>query len=83
MFRKECWFYSITQKDTKMVYVQDSGCSMENSDFCDLSEEEIQKNPGRSASFIRLIFHRESKENRSEAIGDRKRSGYEEKICFI
>ena len=28
---KECWFYSITQKDTKMVYVQDSGCSMENS----------------------------------------------------
>ena len=20
---KECWFYSITQKDTKMVYVQD------------------------------------------------------------
>lgn len=40
---KECWFYSITQKDTKMVYVQDSGCSMENSDFCDLSEEEIKK----------------------------------------
>lgn len=40
---KECWFYSITQKDTKMVYVQDSGCSMDNSDFCDLSEEEIKK----------------------------------------
>ena len=40
---KECWFYSITQKDTKMVYVQDSGCSMENSDFCDLSEVEIKK----------------------------------------
>lgn len=56
---------------------------MENSDFCDLSEVEIKKIPGRSASFIRLIFHRESKENRSEAIGDRKRSGYEEKICFI
>ena len=37
----ECWFYSITQKDTKIVYVQDSNCSMENSDFCDLSEEEI------------------------------------------
>lgn len=80
---KECWFYSITQKDTKMVYVQDSGCSMENSDFCDLSEEEIKKIPRRSSSFIRLIFHRESKENRSEAIGDRKRSDYEEKICFI
>lgn len=37
----ECWFYSITQKDTKMMYVQDSGCSMENSDFADLSPEEI------------------------------------------
>ena len=38
----ECWFYSITQKDTKMMYVQDSNCSMENSDFCDLSKEEIE-----------------------------------------
>lgn len=37
----ECWFYSITQKDTKMMYVQDSNCSMENSDFCDLSMEEV------------------------------------------
>lgn len=25
----ECWFYSITQKDTKVIYVQDSNCSME------------------------------------------------------
>lgn len=23
----ECWFYSITQKDTKVIYVQDSNCS--------------------------------------------------------
>lgn len=38
----ECWFYSITRKDTKMMYVQDSNCSMENSDFCDLSKEEIE-----------------------------------------
>ena len=38
---KECWFYSITQKDTKMMYVQDSNCSMENSDFADLSPEDI------------------------------------------
>jgi mannose-6-phosphate isomerase-like protein (cupin superfamily) len=38
---KERWFYSITQHDTKMVYVQDSNCSMENSDFCNLSKEEI------------------------------------------
>lgn len=39
---KEVWFYSITQKDTKMMYVQDSNCSMENSDFADLSAEEIE-----------------------------------------
>ncbi len=38
----ECWFYSITQKDTKMMYVQDANCSMDNSDFCDLSEVEIE-----------------------------------------
>lgn len=37
----ECWFYSITQKDTKMMYVQDSNCSMENSDFADLTVEQI------------------------------------------
>lgn len=36
----QCWFYSITQKDTKMMYVQDSNCSMENSDFQDLSAED-------------------------------------------
>ena len=38
---KEVWFYSITQKDTKMMYVQDSNCSMENSDFMNLSDSEI------------------------------------------
>lgn len=37
----EVWFYSITQKDTKVIYVQDSNCSMDNSDFKDLTEEEI------------------------------------------
>ena len=38
---KEMWFYSITQKDTKMMYVQDSNCSMENSDFADLTAEQV------------------------------------------
>lgn len=38
---KEVWFYSITQKDTKMMYVQDANCSMQNSDFADLSAENI------------------------------------------
>lgn len=39
---KEVWFYSITQKNTKMMYVQDSNCSMGNSDFMDLSPEEVE-----------------------------------------
>ncbi len=38
---EEIWFYSITQKDTKMMYVQDAGCSMDNSDLCDLTADEI------------------------------------------
>ena len=38
----EVWFYSITQKDTKVIYVQDSNCSMDNSDFADLSAEDIR-----------------------------------------
>lgn len=38
---KETWFYTITQKDTKMMYVQDSGTSMENSDFMELTKEEL------------------------------------------
>lgn len=38
---KEVWFYSITQKDTKMVYIQDSNCSMENSELKDLLPEDI------------------------------------------
>lgn len=38
---KEKWFYSITQKDTKMTYVQHADTSMENSDFHDLAPEQI------------------------------------------
>jgi mannose-6-phosphate isomerase-like protein (cupin superfamily) len=38
---QERWFYTITQKDTKMMYVQDSGTSAENSDFCEMSESEL------------------------------------------
>lgn len=39
---KEMWFYTITQKDTKMMYIQDSNTSMDNSDFIDLSEDQIE-----------------------------------------
>jgi hypothetical protein len=38
---KEMWFYSITQKDTKMMYVQAADTSMENSDFIELSAAEV------------------------------------------
>lgn len=35
------WFYSITEKDTKMAYVQHSNTSLENSEFHDLEEEQV------------------------------------------
>ena len=41
MFRQNAGFIQSPRKILKIVYVQDSNCSMENSDFCDLSEEEI------------------------------------------
>lgn len=49
---KEVWFYSITQKDTKMMYVQDSNCSMENSDFADLSAEDIEYIQGEARKLL-------------------------------
>ena len=38
---QETWFYTITQKDTKMMYVQDSGTSAENSEYCEMTEAEL------------------------------------------
>ena len=38
---KEQWFYSITQKDTKIVYVQAADTSLDNSDFADLTDEQV------------------------------------------
>ena len=38
---KERWFFTIVEKDTKMMYVQDAGCRMDNSEYCKLSQEEI------------------------------------------
>ena len=35
------WKPNIVEKDTKMMYVQDAGCSMDNSEYCKLSQEEI------------------------------------------
>lgn len=38
---QETWFYTITQKDTKMMYIQAADTSMENSEFRDLTQEEL------------------------------------------
>lgn len=37
----ECWFFTVVQRETRMMYVQDSSCSTENSEYCKLSQEEI------------------------------------------
>ena len=51
---KEVWFYSITQKDTKMMYVQDSNCSMDNSDFLDLTEAEVAYIKGKAIKMFEM-----------------------------
>ena len=50
---KEMWFYSITRKDTKMAYVQDSNCSMDNSELCDMTKEEIDDIQKRAEGMLR------------------------------
>lgn len=35
------WFFTILQKDTKMMIVQDAGCTAENSEYRDLNEAEL------------------------------------------
>ena len=34
-------FFFITQKDTKLIYVQDAGTTTENSEYCDMTEVEL------------------------------------------
>ena len=36
------WFNTITQKDTKLVYVQDAGTTGENSEYQDMTAEELE-----------------------------------------
>lgn len=36
------WFFTILQKDTKMMIVQDAGCTAENSEYRDLNTTELQ-----------------------------------------
>ena len=37
------WHNTITQKDTKMILIEDSNTSMDNSDILELDEEQIAK----------------------------------------
>ena len=39
---QDTWFNTITQKDTKLVYVQDAGTTGENSEYQDMTEEELE-----------------------------------------
>jgi mannose-6-phosphate isomerase-like protein (cupin superfamily) len=38
---RETWFYTIAQKDTKVIYIQDSDTTEENSEYCELTESEL------------------------------------------
>ncbi|MCZ0703023.1 mannose-6-phosphate isomerase-like protein (cupin superfamily) [Natronobacillus azotifigens] len=40
---KEKWFYSITQKNTKMIYIQHAETSLTNSEFYDLTSLQISE----------------------------------------
>ena len=39
---QDAWFNTITQKDTKLVYVQDAGTTGENSEYQDMTAEELE-----------------------------------------
>ena len=46
------WFNTITQKDTKLVYVQDAGTTAENSEYCDMTPEELAEVKKKAAEML-------------------------------
>ncbi|MDF9839486.1 MULTISPECIES: hypothetical protein [unclassified Paenibacillus] len=38
---KNTWFYTIVEKDAKLAYVQHADTSVDNSEYCELSESEL------------------------------------------
>ena len=46
------WFNTITQKDTKLVYVQDAGTTAENSTYCDMTDAELADVRARAEKFL-------------------------------
>lgn len=45
-------FNTITQKDTKLVYVQDAGTTAENSEYCDMTEKELNEVREKAAACL-------------------------------
>lgn len=39
---QETWFNTITQRDTKLVYVQDAGTTGDNSEYQNMTAEELE-----------------------------------------
>ena len=46
------WFYSITQKDSKIVYIQRSDCSMENSEIKYMTPEQVKAVQAEAARLL-------------------------------
>ena len=46
------WFYSITQKDSKIVYIQRSDCSMENSEIHYMTPEQVRAVQAEAARLL-------------------------------
>lgn len=46
------WFNTITQKDTKLVYVQDAGTTAANSEYCDMQPDELAEIQKKAAELL-------------------------------
>ena len=46
------WFYSITQRDSKIVYIQRSDCSMENSEIKYMTPEQVKAVQAEAAQLL-------------------------------
>lgn len=48
------WFNTITQKNTKLIYIQDAGTTSQNSEYCDMTIEELEFIKNKSLSYFNL-----------------------------
>lgn len=47
------WFNTITQKDTKLIYVQDAGTTADNSEYCNMQPGELKEVQKRAAELLK------------------------------